>query len=132
MDRGDKKSQKRRKGDERRMKIAKFTKLVKKAGQCSVIDMDPDQQKPANKRSDPKSRKDAKMYYTIDIAGLKRDLKLFPISDDLQIAAFILFGDVEITRHAASKLLEKAPEFDVIITAEAAEIHFFHSVFITF
>ena len=45
------------------------------------------------------------MFYTIDIAGMKRDLKLFPVSDDLNIAAFILFGDVEITKHAAKKLL---------------------------
>ena len=62
------------------------------------------------------------MYYTIDIAGMSRDLKLFPVSDELQIAAFILFGDVEITKHTAAKLLEKAPEFDLIVTAEAKSI----------
>ena len=62
------------------------------------------------------------MYYTIDIAGMKRDLKLFPINEDLQIAAFVLFGDVEITKHAAAKLLEKAPEHDLIVTAEAKSI----------
>ena len=62
------------------------------------------------------------MYYSIDIAGMKRDLKLFPVSDDLQIAAFILFSDVEITQHAAKKLLELAPPFDVIFTAEAKSI----------
>ena len=62
------------------------------------------------------------MFYTIDIAGMKRDPKLFPVSDDLQIAAFILFGDVEITKHTAAKLLEKAPEFDLILTAEAKSI----------
>lgn len=62
------------------------------------------------------------MHYTIDMAGMKRDLKLFPINDELQIAAFILFGDVEITKHTAAKLLEKAPEFDLILTAEAKSI----------
>ena len=62
------------------------------------------------------------MYYTIDIAGMKRDLKLFPVSDDLQIAAFILFGDVEITKHSASKLLEKLPDYDLVFTAEAKSI----------
>ena len=62
------------------------------------------------------------MHYTIDIAGMKRDLKLFPVNDKLQIAAFILFGDVEITKHAAGALLEKAPEFDLILTAEAKSI----------
>ena len=62
------------------------------------------------------------MYYTIDIAGMKRDLKLFPVNDDLQIAAFVLFGDVEITEHSAARLLELAPDFDLIVTAEAKSI----------
>lgn len=62
------------------------------------------------------------MNYQIDIAGMKRDLKLFKVSDNLNIAAFILYGDTEITRHAAKKLLAKAPEFDVILTAAAKSI----------
>lgn len=62
------------------------------------------------------------MYYTIDIAGMKRDLQLFHVSADLQIAAFILFGDVEITEHAARKLLEQAPDFDLLFTSEAKSI----------
>ena len=62
------------------------------------------------------------MYYTIDIAGMKRDLQLFPVNDDLQIAAFVLFGDVEITEHSAARLLELAPDFDLIVTAEAKSI----------
>lgn len=56
------------------------------------------------------------------IAGLDRDLKKFPVSDTLDIAAFILFGDVEITVAAAEELLKKAPEFDYIITPEAKSI----------
>ena len=62
------------------------------------------------------------MKYTIDIAGLKRDLKLFQVSDNLQIAAFILYGDVEITKHAAKELLAKAPEFDIILSAASKSI----------
>lgn len=62
------------------------------------------------------------MFYTIDIAGLKRDLNLYPVNDDLQIAAFILFGDVEITEHAAKELLNRAPDYDLIVTAEAKSI----------
>ena len=62
------------------------------------------------------------MNYKIDIAGMERDLKLFPVNDDLKIAAFILFGDVEITKHAAKELLALAPEFDLIVTAEAKSI----------
>lgn len=62
------------------------------------------------------------MHYTIDIAGLKRDLKLFPVSEQTMIAALILFGDVELTTHCAKELLKKAPEFDIILTAEAKSI----------
>lgn len=61
-------------------------------------------------------------YYRVDIAGLERDLLRCPISDKLDIAAFILFGDVEITVHSAEKLLEKLPEFDFIVTPEAKSI----------
>lgn len=62
------------------------------------------------------------MNYTIDIAGLKRDLKLFPVAQDTMIAALILFGDVELTTHCARELLKRAPEFDIILTAEAKSI----------
>ena len=36
-------------------------------------------------------------YYEITVAGLKRQLPLCPINDELYIAAFVLFGDVELT-----------------------------------
>lgn len=62
------------------------------------------------------------MEYTIDIAGLKRDLTLFPVSEDTMIGALILFGDVELTTHCATELLKRAPEFDIILTAEAKSI----------
>lgn len=62
------------------------------------------------------------MIYKLRVAGLDRDLPLFPVSDSLSIAAFILFGDVELTEHCAAALLEKAPDFDVILTAEAKSI----------
>ncbi|MBR5155007.1 MAG: adenine phosphoribosyltransferase [Clostridia bacterium] len=60
--------------------------------------------------------------YEIDICGVKRDLPLCKVSDDFYIAAFIMFGDVEITKHAAGELLKKAPDFDVLITAESKGI----------
>ena len=62
------------------------------------------------------------MTYTIDIAGMKRDLKLCPVNEDLYIGAFVMFGDVEITEHAAKELLKKAPEFDYIAAPEAKGI----------
>lgn len=62
------------------------------------------------------------MFYEVDIAGMKRNLKLFHVADDLQIAAFILYGDVEITQHAAKELLARAPEFDIMLTSASKSI----------
>ena len=62
------------------------------------------------------------MTYEIDIAGLKRDLPLCPVTDDLYIGAFVMFGDVELTQHAAAELLKRAPEFDYIVAPEAKAI----------
>lgn len=63
-----------------------------------------------------------KKAYTMEIAGLKRDLPLFPVNEKLYIAAFILFGDVEITKACATELLKKAPEHDIMLTAECKSI----------
>ncbi len=61
-------------------------------------------------------------HYTIEVAGVQRDLPLCRVNDDLYIAAFIMFGDVEITQKSAEALLAVAPEFDVLITAESKGI----------
>lgn len=60
--------------------------------------------------------------YKMTIAGLERELPLCPISDNLSIGAFIIFGDVELTVAAAAELIKKCPEFDYIITPEAKSI----------
>ena len=62
------------------------------------------------------------MTYEIDIAGLKRDLPLCPLNDELSIGAFVMFGDVELTVHCAAELLKLAPEYDYIIAPEAKAI----------
>ena len=62
------------------------------------------------------------MHYEMKIAGLTRQLPLCPINDELYIAAFVMFGDVAITEASAKELLAKAPEFDVIVTAESKGI----------
>jgi len=62
------------------------------------------------------------MTYEIDIAGLKRHLPLCPVTDDLFIGAFVIFGDVEMTVHGAAELLKRAPAFDYIIAPEAKAI----------
>ncbi len=60
--------------------------------------------------------------YTLHVAGLTRELTICKVNDHLDIAAFIMFGDVEITVACAAELLKKVPEFDVIVTAEAKGI----------
>lgn len=62
------------------------------------------------------------MVYNMKIAGLSRDLPICKVSDDLYIGAFVIFGDVELTVATAKALLEKAPEFDYMITAESKGI----------
>ena len=68
------------------------------------------------------------MYYTLNVAGLTRELLLCPISDSLNIAAFILFGDVELTEKCAEALVARAPEHDVLITAESKGIPLIHAM----
>ena len=60
--------------------------------------------------------------YKITIAGLERELELFPVSDKLDIADFIIFAAVPITEASAKELLKICPEHDVVVTAEAKGI----------
>ncbi len=60
--------------------------------------------------------------YKINIAGLERELPICPVNDKLDIAAFVIFGDVEMTVKSAEALLAKCPEFDYIVTPEAKSI----------
>lgn len=62
------------------------------------------------------------MTYEMDIAGLKRELPLCRVTDDLYIGAFVMFGDVELTVHCAAELLKRAPEYDYLIAPEAKAI----------
>ena len=63
-----------------------------------------------------------KKAYTLHVAGLERDLPLCPLNDAISIAAFVIFGDVELTRACAGELLKIAPEHDVMITSESKGI----------
>lgn len=62
------------------------------------------------------------MDHKMNIAGVERALPLCPLNDKLQIGAFVMFGDVELTIACAEALLKKAPEYDVMITAESKGI----------
>ncbi len=61
-------------------------------------------------------------FYEMKVAGLTRQLPLCRVSDELYIAAFVIFGDVELTVASARDLLKIAPEHDIMITAESKGI----------
>ena len=68
------------------------------------------------------------MVYPMTVAGVKRDLPLCKINDNLTIAAFVIFGDVELTCACARELLKKAPEFDYMVAPEAKAIPLIHEM----
>jgi adenine phosphoribosyltransferase len=62
--------------------------------------------------------------YEIEIAGLKRSLRLFEIKPGLKIAILNILGDTDLVQACAKALAKKLKEiqFDVIVTAEAKSI----------
>ena len=68
------------------------------------------------------------MIYPLEIAGLRRDLPICRVNDNLQIAAFVIFGDAELTVACARDLLKLAPAYDYMITAEAKGIPLIHEM----
>ena len=68
------------------------------------------------------------MFYRMKVAGLERDLPICPVNENLYIAGFVIFGDQELTVACARDLLERAPEYDYILTAEAKGIPLAHEM----
>lgn len=68
------------------------------------------------------------MYYRMNVAGLERDLPICPLTDNLSIAGFVIFGDAELTVACARDLLKKVPEYDYMISAEAKGIPLIHEM----
>ena len=66
--------------------------------------------------------------YTLKVAGLTRELTICKVNDHMDIAAFIMLGDTELTVAAAAELLKKCPEFDILLTAEAKGIPLAHEM----
>jgi len=60
--------------------------------------------------------------YSLKVAGLTRELPIVQISPTLSIASFVILGDTELVLAAAPLLVDKLPETDVLITAEAKGI----------
>ena len=70
------------------------------------------------------------MTYSMEIAGLKRELPLCKITDDLYIGAFICFGDAELTEACGRELLNLVPDedYDYLFTGDAKSIPLIHEM----
>jgi len=66
--------------------------------------------------------------YVLTVAGLERRLPIVQISDTLEIASFVILGDVELAVQAAAELVTRIPEVDYLITAEAKGIPLVHEL----
>jgi len=62
--------------------------------------------------------------HSVEIAGLKRDLRLFQIAPGLRIAILNILGDTELVQACAKALAAKlkSVNYDILITAEAKSI----------
>ncbi|MCY6483026.1 phosphoribosyltransferase family protein [Clostridium aestuarii] len=60
--------------------------------------------------------------YELNICGIKRNLPILKINEELEIASFVILGDTELISNVAPSLAEKLPEVDVLVTAEAKGI----------
>ena len=62
--------------------------------------------------------------YAVEVAGLKRDLRLFEIKPGLKIAILNILGDAEFVQACAKELAQKlkSTEYDLLVTAEAKSI----------
>jgi adenine phosphoribosyltransferase len=68
--------------------------------------------------------------YSVEIAGLKRDLPLFEIKPGLRIAILNILGDTELVE-ACARALAKVLDpdtYDILVTAEAKSIPLAHAL----
>jgi adenine phosphoribosyltransferase len=68
--------------------------------------------------------------YTVEIAGLRRDLRLFEIKPGLKIAILNILGDTELVQACAKELAQKLndTDYDLLVTAEAKSIPLAHAL----
>ncbi len=66
--------------------------------------------------------------YPIEIAGVKRDLRLFEVKPGLRIAIINILGDVELVEACAHELAKRLQglAYDTILTAETKSIPIAH------
>ena len=68
--------------------------------------------------------------YDVEIAGLKRSLRLFEVKPGLKIAILNILGDTELVEACAKALGKglRAVKFDILVTAEAKSIPLAHAL----
>lgn len=67
-------------------------------------------------------------YYTLNVAGVTRQMPIIQVSEALAIASFVILGDCEIVTKAAPLIEQKLPQVDYIVTAEAKGIPLVHEL----
>ena len=68
--------------------------------------------------------------YAVEVAGLKRELRLFEIKPGLKIAILNILGDTELIQACAKELAQKLNglDYDLLVTAEAKSIPLAHAL----
>jgi len=68
--------------------------------------------------------------YAVEVAGIKRDLRLFEIKPGLKIAILNILGDTEFVQACARELAAKLEntDYDTLVTAEAKSIPLAHAL----
>ncbi|MBW6473553.1 MAG: adenine phosphoribosyltransferase [Anaerolineaceae bacterium] len=68
--------------------------------------------------------------YSVDIAGVKRNLPLFEVKPGLKIAVLNILGDTELVEASAKELVKKLNniQYDLIVTAESKSIPLAHAM----
>ena len=68
--------------------------------------------------------------YPVEVAGIKRELRLFEIKPGLRIAILNILGDTELVQACARELARRLQDvdYDVLVTAEAKSIPLVHAL----
>jgi adenine phosphoribosyltransferase len=75
-------------------------------------------------------RYEGQEYYEITVVGLRRRLPIVQVTDSLWIAAFVLWGDVELTNACAREIAARLRSytFDYLVSLEAKALPLVHMV----
>ncbi|MBK8135082.1 MAG: adenine phosphoribosyltransferase [Chloroflexi bacterium] len=66
--------------------------------------------------------------FAVNVAGIRRDLRLFEIKPGVRIAILNILGDTELVQAAAKALSAKITGVDALVTAEAKSIPLAHAM----